>query len=121
MIEKDIEVVLGVLSDNHGEYYPEIEIHLANCDAIIHCGDIVKSSILERLKNLGPPLYIAFGNNYPTAIRKNSKKVQMLTFDKIGLRVLALHSPGGYFEGALFENPSVFLKEFIELANISAN
>ncbi len=111
------ELVLGVLSDNHGEYYPEIEAHLITCDAIIHCGDAVKVSILNCLNGLGPPLYVAYGNNDGATIRKTWKKLQIINFDKIGLRMLAFHNPGGYSEDAIFERPSTFLKDAIDEFN----
>lgn len=53
---------LAVLSDTHGLLRPEVIRAIADCDAIIHGGDINNQQILDQLAALAP-LYVVRGNN----------------------------------------------------------
>lgn len=44
---------IGVLSDTHGLLRPEARAHLADCDRIIHAGDLDNRETLQRLIVLG--------------------------------------------------------------------
>ena len=53
---------IAVLSDTHGLLRPEVVEAIASCDAIIHCGDINKPEIIERLQEIAL-VYVVRGNN----------------------------------------------------------
>lgn len=52
---------LAVLSDTHGLLRPEVLPHLAGVDAILHAGDVVEASILDKLRQYAP-VYAVRGN-----------------------------------------------------------
>ena len=53
---------IGLLSDTHGLLRPQATAFLRGCDHLIHAGDIVEPSILDRLRELAP-LTVVRGNN----------------------------------------------------------
>lgn len=53
---------IGILSDTHGLLRQEVLRILANCDAVIHAGDIGREEILRELGACAP-LYAVRGNN----------------------------------------------------------
>jgi len=44
---------IGVISDTHGLLRSEVRAHLADCDRIVHAGDIDNRETLQRLTVLG--------------------------------------------------------------------
>lgn len=44
---------IGVISDTHGLLREEVMERLKECDLIVHCGDIGKLEIIDRLEQLG--------------------------------------------------------------------
>lgn len=106
------QLLLGILSDNHGENYPMIEETLCDCDAILHAGDVGKIEILKSLNSLSIPLYFAIGNNDNAVACNLCKKIKLLTFDEIDLRVMMIHDPGAYSTNVL-ENPPTRIQDKI--------
>ena len=53
---------LAILSDTHGLLRPTVLKHLKTADAILHCGDTNKQTIVDELRQYAP-LYIVRGNN----------------------------------------------------------
>lgn len=53
-----IDSALGVIADTHGQLRPEALTLLADCEAIVHLGDVGDSvgdeAILERLAAIAP-------------------------------------------------------------------
>ncbi len=47
-------IVVGVLSDTHGDLYPEVVRALTGVDHIVHAGDVGSAQVLARLKKLAP-------------------------------------------------------------------
>lgn len=52
----------AVISDTHGLLREEVMRHIADCDVIIHGGDINKPEIVRKLQEMAP-LYVVRGNN----------------------------------------------------------
>ncbi|HEY6993633.1 MAG TPA: metallophosphoesterase family protein, partial [Xanthobacteraceae bacterium] len=48
------DVMVGAISDTHGLIRPQAVAALADCDLIIHAGDVGKPEVLERLGALAP-------------------------------------------------------------------
>ena len=55
-------LVVGVISDTHGLVRPEALSALADCDHILHAGDIGGAEVLAALRKIGP-LHVVRGNN----------------------------------------------------------
>lgn len=53
--------IFGVISDTHGLIRPEVEKKLANCDYILHAGDVGGEEIIKRLERICP-VYAVRGN-----------------------------------------------------------
>lgn len=53
---------IGIISDTHGVFREDWLPHLADCDYLIHAGDINTKTCYEKLKSLGIPLYPVRGN-----------------------------------------------------------
>ena len=53
---------IGLISDTHNLVRPEALAWLADCDAIIHAGDICNQAVLDALAPLAP-LTVVRGNN----------------------------------------------------------
>jgi uncharacterized protein len=47
-------VKIGVVSDTHGLFRPEIAALLSGVERILHLGDVGQSSVLEQLENIAP-------------------------------------------------------------------
>ena len=53
---------IGVVSDTHGFLSPGLQDILAQCDLIIHAGDMDDAHTLGQFRAIGPPCRIARGN-----------------------------------------------------------
>lgn len=47
-------MLIGVISDTHGLLRPEAVVALAECEHILHAGDVGDAGILERLSEIAP-------------------------------------------------------------------
>jgi putative phosphoesterase len=54
--------LVGVVSDTHGLVRPEAVAALADCDLIVHAGDVGGAEVLERLRAIAPVVAVR-GNN----------------------------------------------------------
>lgn len=82
---------IGIISDTHGSLDPRAYAALADCDHIIHAGDIGGPAILHELETLAPVTAV-LGNNdfaeYGSAVGLFARPV----ID--GVRFLVGHKPG---------------------------
>ena len=82
---------IGIISDTHGTLDPRAYAALADCDHIIHAGDICGPSILAELESLAPVTAV-LGNNdfdeYGSAVGRFAHPV----ID--GVKFLVAHTPG---------------------------
>ena len=58
-------MIVGVLSDTHGALPQSAYAELADCDHIIHAGDICNPSIIEDLKMLASVTAVLGNNDFP--------------------------------------------------------
>ena len=81
---------IGVISDTHGSLHQRAYEALADCDYIIHAGDICNPGIIRELETLAP-VYAVLGNNdyneYGPPVGRYSKPVIE------GVRFLVAHYP----------------------------
>jgi len=87
---------VGILSDTHGYFHPELPVIFAACDEIWHAGDIGPGDIVERLRAI-KPLYGVSGNIDSPEIRYEFPLVQQ--FQRQQVKVLITHiggRPGNY-------------------------
>src|SRR5215469_4890866 len=47
-------MLIGVISDTHGLLRPEARVALAECEHILHAGDVGDAAILDSLKKIAP-------------------------------------------------------------------
>ena len=52
---------LGIVSDTHGYYHPELDVVFAGVDLILHAGDVGPVEVLDRLETLAPVVGV-YGN-----------------------------------------------------------
>lgn len=53
---------IGIISDTHGIFREEWKEHFANCDCLLHAGDLNTKNCYDRFQELGIPTYIVRGN-----------------------------------------------------------
>ena len=51
-------MIIGIISDTHGLLRKEVENKLKDCDLIVHCGDIGKQEVIDKLSELGKVEFI---------------------------------------------------------------
>ena len=56
--------VVGLISDTHGYLHEQAYAALADCDFIIHAGDICNPAVLRELKTLAPVSAVLGNNDY---------------------------------------------------------
>lgn len=90
MTEQDQTLLVGVLSDTHGRLPLAAYAELADCDHIIHAGDICGPEILEELSQLAPVSAVLGNNDY----REYGAAVDRFATPVIGgVRFLIAHRP----------------------------
>ena len=82
---------LGILSDTHGYFHPNLPDDLAGADRILHAGDIGDLSILDGLEAVAPVTAV-WGNVDDASIRHRVPEHQRVTAD--GLDVWMTHIAG---------------------------
>jgi len=81
---------VGVISDTHGKLLPAAYAAMADCDFIIHAGDICGRSILRELETLAP-VYAVLGNNDAAEYGEHVSRWARPVID--GVRFLVAHYP----------------------------
>ncbi|MDO4442764.1 MAG: metallophosphoesterase family protein [Slackia sp.] len=83
-------MLVGILSDTHGALPQAAFAELADCDHIVHAGDICDPSILAELETLAPVTAVLGNNDYP----EYGAKVGRFATPVIGgARFLVTHTP----------------------------
>ena len=84
------QLLVGVLSDTHGRLPEDAYAELADCDFIIHAGDICGLGILLQLGQLAPVCAVLGNNDYP----EYGEGVKPVAMPRIGgVRFLVTHTP----------------------------
>lgn len=81
---------VGIISDTHGTLDPRAYAALADCDHIIHAGDIGDPAILHELETLAPVSAVLGNNDFPeygSAVGRYARPVVE------GVRFLVSHYP----------------------------
>ena len=82
---------LGILSDTHGYFHPNLPADLAGVDHILHAGDVGDLSILDGLEAVAPVTAV-WGNVDGTSIRR--RLAEHRRFEVGGLDVWMTHIAG---------------------------
>ncbi|HET6569294.1 MAG TPA: metallophosphoesterase family protein [Rhodothermales bacterium] len=82
---------IGVLSDTHGYFHPELPTFLDGVDLILHAGDVGTPDVLDRLETLAP-VRAVWGNVDGQNIRRRVPEDQH--FEVEGLRFWMTHIGG---------------------------
>ncbi len=106
-------MILGIVSDTHGVYHPEIDEVFAGADLILHAGDVGPGGIVERLERLAPVVGV-WGNVDGPAVRRRFGEHARIVAG--GMRVWMTHIGGhpkrwdkGVKELILAEPPDLFV------------
>ena len=84
------QLLVGVLSDTHGRLPEDAYAELADCDFIIHAGDICGPGIMLELGELAPVCAVLGNNDYP----EYGESVGTVATPRIGgVRFLVTHTP----------------------------
>jgi len=75
---------LGILSDTHGYFHPNLPDDLAGVDRILHAGDIGDLSILDGLEAVAPVTAV-WGNIDDASIRRRVSEHQRVTVEGLDL------------------------------------
>ena len=104
---------LGILSDTHGYFHPELIDALDGVDHILHAGDIGELTIIDGLKAVAPVTAV-YGNVDGWDIRHRTGEHQRVTF--AGVNVWMTHIAGrpgawqrGMGEKLRADPPDVFI------------
>ena len=82
--------LVGIISDTHGRLDPRAYGALADCDAIIHAGDIGDPAIIDDLETIAPVTAVLGNNDFD----EYGSKVRRFANVKIdGVRLLVAHYP----------------------------
>ena len=85
-------IKIGLLSDTHTFFHPEIPVFLKEVNEIWHAGDIGNLEVLAKLKAF-KPVRAVYGNIDGHEVRIQCTEVQL--FNSEGIKVLMMHI-GGY-------------------------
>lgn len=78
--------LVGVISDTHGSLHEKAYEALADCDHIIHAGDICGPRILRELETLAPVTAV-LGNNDFDEYGSNVQRIASVAVDGVKFRV----------------------------------
>ena len=105
-------IKIAVISDTHcyewEEVHPDMRTLVAECDMAIHCGDIVRQSVVEGFLKSAKKGLIVHGNSYPVDLRESLPYTQVIEVEKTKIGIT--HPACG---GAEFP-PSELFKDFEE-------
>lgn len=99
---------LGIVSDTHGFYHPELDDVFAGVDLILHAGDVGPADVVDRLGQLAPVVGV-YGNVDGPPVRGRFKEHVRIRVG--GVRLWMTHiggRPGRWAKGigpALRANP----------------
>lgn len=82
---------IGILSDTHNWFHPELARELAGVDLILHAGDVGDVEILDALRTIAP-VRAVYGNVDGWDVRAEAPEFD--AFDAGGLRFLMTHIAG---------------------------
>jgi uncharacterized protein len=84
-------MLLGVVSDTHGYFHPELKEAFAGVDIILHAGDIGTPDVLDSLEAIAP-VRAVYGNVDGQSIRYRAPENQR--FELEGLKFWMTHIGG---------------------------
>ena len=79
---------IAVIADTHDRVPPAVLQAIAGAEEIWHLGDVVSPGILERIREIGPPVHVVRGN-----CDSQSEWPLTLTFELGELRFHLIHVP----------------------------
>lgn len=85
-------MLIGVISDTHGFFHPEIPNAFSDVDLILHAGDVGPMEVVHQLEQVAPVKGV-FGNVDGSPVRGHFPETERLELD--GLSFL-LHHIGGH-------------------------
>ncbi len=90
---------VGLVSDTHAYFHPNLRKVFDGLDLILHAGDIGNPKIIDELKKIAPTKAV-FGNIDGQEIRRDHPEIQDLEIE--GNKILMIHiagRPGRWYPG----------------------
>ena len=84
-------MTVGIVSDTHGVYHPELDVVFAGADLILHAGDVGPGEIVERLERLAPVVGVWGNIDGPPVRRRFGEHARILVG---GMRLWMTHIGG---------------------------
>lgn len=84
---------IGVISDTHGYFNPNILIQFYDVDMILHAGDIGKMAVIHKLGEIAPTEAV-YGNTDPDVIRELTDESKIIEVN--GHKIAVCHGAGTY-------------------------
>ncbi len=89
--QSPVALILGIVSDTHGVYHPELDEVFAGADLILHAGDVGPGGIVERLERLAPVVGVWGNVDGPDVRRRFGEHARIMAG---GMRVWMTHIGG---------------------------
>ncbi|MBL7978069.1 MAG: metallophosphoesterase family protein [Bacteroidetes Order II. Incertae sedis bacterium] len=74
-------MTIGILSDTHHFFHPDLAGFLAETDLILHAGDIGNTNVLDQLASIGPEVRAVWGNIDGQELRKRLPQHQRFSIE----------------------------------------
>ncbi len=69
---------IGVISDTHGIFHPDVPRHFAGVERILHAGDIGRAEIIARLESIAPVVAVTGNVDWGGPLDRRFKRVERL-------------------------------------------
>ncbi len=87
-------MLLGIISDTHGYFHPNIPKYLADVDLILHAGDVGTPDVLEALQDIAPTTAV-WGNVDGNSVRSRTRKHVRTEIDGLDIWMTHIAGPPG--------------------------
>ncbi|MDR2672068.1 MAG: metallophosphatase family protein [Coriobacteriales bacterium] len=92
MVTKNTQKI-GILADTHGSLPQGAYAALANCDYLVHAGDIGAQHVIDELETIAPVTAVLGNCDYPEYVTQTGSVATWAQFEKSGVCFLIAHKP----------------------------
>jgi uncharacterized protein len=85
-------MLIGVISDTHGVFHPDVPRHFAGVERILHAGDIGREDIIARLESIAPVVAVTGNVDWGGSLDRRFKRVERIEID--GCAIYMTHIGG---------------------------
>lgn len=104
---------IGIMSDTHGTVEPKIFDFFADCDILLHAGDIGDVRVIEQLSGFKPFLAV-YGNIDGQDIRVFYPEIQRFRCEDVNILMVHIGGYPGHYDRKIYpilqsEHPQLFI------------